>query len=317
MPWSPPRPRRRSSTRRTRCGWRRSRTRSPSTCSPLGASASGRPRTSRRLGRRGRRPEAVPSRLWAAVAAVRMAESRFDHGAVVATGDRLDGAGDRATRRVRRLDEAIAPWRAGYAEALAAVGRLDDARLVTAWLDDQAATRAGPLVVADAARARIAVALVAGDVARGDHAASEVDPVDEDAGPFTLGPARAGRRAGLARRRRRANGPSHRSPRPAAGSPAWERGRGSRRPSASWRPAEPTPRSHAHRPAPTSRPRSRPSPMSSPGERPTGRPRPSCSSASRPWSTTSPGPMPSWASAPAVSWRAPSGVLRCLTRHQE
>ena len=127
------------------------------------------------------------SRLWAAVAAVRMAESRFDHGAVVATGDRLDGAGDRATRRVRRLDEAIAPWRAGYAEALAAVGRLDDARLVTAWLDDQAATRAGPLVVADAARAGIAVALVAGDVAAATTRASEVDPVDEDAGPFTLG----------------------------------------------------------------------------------------------------------------------------------
>ena len=59
MPWSQPRPRRRSSTRRTRCGWRRSRTRSPSTCSPLGARSSGRPRTSRRLGRRGRRPEAV------------------------------------------------------------------------------------------------------------------------------------------------------------------------------------------------------------------------------------------------------------------
>jgi DNA-binding CsgD family transcriptional regulator len=127
------------------------------------------------------------ARLWAGVAAVRLAESQFDAEAVVAAGDRLDRAGGQATAGVRRLDEAIAPWRAGYAETLAAVGRLDDARLVTAWLDDQAATRASPLVAADAARAGIAVALAEGDVAAATVRAGELDPVVEDAGPFPLG----------------------------------------------------------------------------------------------------------------------------------
>jgi DNA-binding CsgD family transcriptional regulator len=128
------------------------------------------------------------SKMWAGVAAVRLAESQFDPGTVVAAGDRLERGRGRPARPFRRLDEAIAPWRAGYAEALAEVGRVDDAQEVVAWLDDQATATGNPLVTTDAARAAIAVALAAGDLAAATGRAQAVTEGSvAAAGPFALG----------------------------------------------------------------------------------------------------------------------------------
>jgi DNA-binding CsgD family transcriptional regulator len=124
------------------------------------------------------------ARLWASLAAIRLAESQHDPEAVAAIGDMLGGG---RSRRSRRPDEAIAPWRATYAEALAAVGRVDDAREVAGRLASESCASSNPLVAADVARACIAVGLASGDVAGAvDRASRALRPgaASEAAGPF-------------------------------------------------------------------------------------------------------------------------------------
>ncbi|HET9609557.1 MAG TPA: AAA family ATPase [Acidimicrobiales bacterium] len=127
------------------------------------------------------------ARLWARLAALRLAESRGDPAAIVAAGEALGG--NRAGRAPRR-DEGVAPWRATYAEALAATGRVDAARAVADWLAHDAEGSTSPLVRADVARARIAADLAAGDAA-GAAARAErslaAGSGTERAGPFPLG----------------------------------------------------------------------------------------------------------------------------------
>jgi DNA-binding CsgD family transcriptional regulator len=126
--------------------------------------------------------------LWAGLAALRLAEARQDPEAVVRAAEALGGLP--AGRAVPR-DEAIVPWRASFAEALAAVGRLDDAAAAVDWLAGDAAGSRHPLVQADLARARIAVATAAGEVARAaEEAGSALHP---DAGPAGAGALARGR----------------------------------------------------------------------------------------------------------------------------
>ena len=91
-------------------------------------------------------------RLWSRHAALRLAEAEGDHAAVVGVGDGIldDGWG--------ALPEGIHHWRAAYAEALVAVGRLDDAALAAKALAQAAATDGDAAVATDAARALGAVA---------------------------------------------------------------------------------------------------------------------------------------------------------------
>jgi DNA-binding CsgD family transcriptional regulator len=91
-------------------------------------------------------------RLWSRHAALRLAEAEGDHAAVVAAGDAIldDGWG--------ALPEGIHHWRAAYAEALIAVGRVDDAAGAAKALAHAAATDGDAAVATDAARALGAVA---------------------------------------------------------------------------------------------------------------------------------------------------------------
>ena len=123
--------------------------------------------------------------LWAAAAAVRLAESRQDPAGVVAACEALGGT---PARRLPRIDEAILPWRATFAEALAAIDRLDDARRVLAWLERDADGTTNGLVLADVARARIAVAVAAGDPDAAAATAAAARVVGEGVGPNDPGP---------------------------------------------------------------------------------------------------------------------------------
>jgi DNA-binding CsgD family transcriptional regulator len=128
------------------------------------------------------------SAVLAEVGALEVAASRHDHDQVVALGDGLAG---------RPIDERIAPWRASYVEALVVKGRLDDASAVVAELSAIPAT---PLVQADLARARTALAAAGSGV---DLAALVDDAAElgDAAGPYPtarleLALGRALRRAG-------------------------------------------------------------------------------------------------------------------------
>lgn len=126
------------------------------------------------------------ARLWAGLAALRLAESRHDGQAVVAAGEALGGV---RAARARGRDEAIAPWRATFADALAGVGRLDDARAVLAGLEADADGSTNPAVRADVARARVAVDTAAGDLAAAVDCAGRALRQGADtqgAGPFVL-----------------------------------------------------------------------------------------------------------------------------------
>jgi hypothetical protein len=118
------------------------------------------------------------ARLWVAVATARLAEARGDAAGVVACGDLLAGA-----ERIA-FDEGIVPWRCGYAEALVAVGRPDEAAEVAAWLAADGRGTGSALVRAEVARATSAVALAGGD-AEGAAARACAGLTDAaDAGPF-------------------------------------------------------------------------------------------------------------------------------------
>jgi DNA-binding CsgD family transcriptional regulator len=118
------------------------------------------------------------ARLWAALAAMRLAESRQDHAAVVVIGHEL------ADRGRRPYDEGIAPWRATYVESLVATGRIDDAAIVAEWLAADAARSTSPLVRSELTRARLAVAAASDDRLGGQTAAEHGLALGEAAGPF-------------------------------------------------------------------------------------------------------------------------------------
>lgn len=125
--------------------------------------------------------------LWAVVAGVHLAESRHDPAGVLAAVEGLRAA---PGGQPGRVDEAIVPWRAAIAEALAATGRLDRARAVLGRLERDAAGSTHPVVVADLARARIALAAAGGDVsAAADLARAALAPGShvDGAGPFDRG----------------------------------------------------------------------------------------------------------------------------------
>jgi DNA-binding CsgD family transcriptional regulator len=135
------------------------------------------------------------ARLWAVGASIQLAAAEGDHARVTALGDAL-------ARHRRAMDEAIVPWRATYAETLAAAGRAADAASVADWLAADAAGAASarsPLVAAELSRARIAAAVAAGDLAA---AAAEADAAlaAPAAGPGPFGRARLELAAGAARR---------------------------------------------------------------------------------------------------------------------
>lgn len=120
------------------------------------------------------------ARLWIALAAARLAESRGDPAGIVAVCDPL-ARGDRSSR-----EEGIASWRATYTEALVAVGRMDDAGEVLAWLAADVGPGAGPGIRADLARAEVVVAVAAGDRDRADGIARcALDDEDDPAGAFS------------------------------------------------------------------------------------------------------------------------------------
>ncbi|MFP5255726.1 MAG: AAA family ATPase [Acidimicrobiia bacterium] len=120
------------------------------------------------------------------VSAVEVAACANDLDRVVALGDALAG---------QPIDERIAPWRATYAEALVAKGRMEDAAAVAEELQVRATT---PLVAADHLRARAALASSEGSLA---DLAGRAEPLAGVAGPYVgarlqLAIGRAARRAG-------------------------------------------------------------------------------------------------------------------------
>jgi DNA-binding CsgD family transcriptional regulator/tetratricopeptide (TPR) repeat protein len=118
------------------------------------------------------------ARLWAGLAALRLAESRQDHTLVVSVGDELvDGGG-------RSYDEGIAPWRASYVESLVATGRSEDAATVTDRLATDAAPSTSPLVASELARAQIAVAGAFDDRHAGAEAVERGLALGTAPGPF-------------------------------------------------------------------------------------------------------------------------------------
>lgn len=95
--------------------------------------------------------------LWATVARMQLAHAREDDATVLAIGDALAGP------RMRVIDEGIAPWRAGYVEALVEGGRLADARSVSERMADVAASSGTPSALVRAEVARAAAAVAGGD----------------------------------------------------------------------------------------------------------------------------------------------------------
>ncbi len=127
------------------------------------------------------------ARLWAGLAALRLAESRHDPAAVVAAAEALGGI---PTRPASPRDEAIAPWRAAFAEALAGLGRVDEAGAVLDWLGADAATSPHALVRSDLDRAQIAVASAVGEAGRAAELAERAvapDAPAASAGEFARG----------------------------------------------------------------------------------------------------------------------------------
>lgn len=110
------------------------------------------------------------------LAAVEVALCRWDLHEAAKLGDAVVAAG------AGLVDERFAPWRASYAEALAGVGRLDDAARVARELGRSPST---PLVCNDAALAAVAVASAEGDATAADAAAAAGLALDPDAvGPY-------------------------------------------------------------------------------------------------------------------------------------
>lgn len=122
----------------------------------------------------GRLAGGAPAMLWADAALLRIAEADDDPRAVVEVGDRLRAAG------FESIPEGINRWRAAYAEALAVLGRLDDADRVLAGLFEDVELSGDESVAADAWRAALAVAVGRGDDAAADRAAAAGLALDAD-----------------------------------------------------------------------------------------------------------------------------------------
>jgi DNA-binding CsgD family transcriptional regulator len=133
--------------------------------------------------------------LWTAVARLQLAHAREDTATILAIGDAMGGPG------VRSVDEGIAPWRAGYVEALVDGDRVEDARGVAQRLaESTGAAPPSPLVRAEVARAQVAVAGAEEDRAAIEAATATVlaEPAQAP-GPFARG--RLELAAGIAWRR--------------------------------------------------------------------------------------------------------------------
>jgi ATP/maltotriose-dependent transcriptional regulator MalT len=149
---------------------------------------------------RARRSSAMAGRgLGPAVtraAAIEVAACQRDDKAVLELADEL-------RRAPWRVDERVAGWRANAVRALAADGRLDDARVLLAELE---ATPGSALVANDAARAALAVAVASDDADAADAAAELGLRLDPDAvgsyprARLELAAGRAWRRRGERRR---------------------------------------------------------------------------------------------------------------------
>jgi DNA-binding NarL/FixJ family response regulator len=115
----------------------------------------------------------MPAHLWATHASLRIAAAAGDHAAVAAAGDRLVADG------LDAVPEGVHHWRATWAEALVAVGRVDDAAAAAGALAAEA-DRAGDVSLAcEAARAAgvVAAATARRDEATERYAAGlELDP---------------------------------------------------------------------------------------------------------------------------------------------
>jgi DNA-binding CsgD family transcriptional regulator len=117
----------------------------------------------------------APAWIWAEHAAMRVADAAHDHVEVARVGDRIVANGWAA------LPEGVHHWRATYAQALVATGRIDDARAAADDLEAIAMSSADPSLHTDAARARCLVASADGDdglARRVAEAALAMDPGD-------------------------------------------------------------------------------------------------------------------------------------------
>jgi DNA-binding CsgD family transcriptional regulator len=115
----------------------------------------------------------VPARIWSTHAQLRIAVAAQDDHGVVHLGDRIVAEGWDV------VPEGVLHWRAAYAEALVAVGRLDDADAVLRPAERNRRRGADASVDADLARARSTWAIAAGDpegAALGFDAALAGDP---------------------------------------------------------------------------------------------------------------------------------------------
>jgi len=115
----------------------------------------------------------MPAHLWATQAALRVAVAAGDHAAVAAAGDRLVADG------LDAVPEGVHHWRAAWAEALVAVGRVDDAAAAAGVLAAEAGRSGDVSLAAESARAAGVVAAAQGrrDEAVERYAAGlELDP---------------------------------------------------------------------------------------------------------------------------------------------
>ncbi len=144
----------------------------------------------------------VPAQLLAAYAQLRIADAAADHERVVAVADRLGPGGQ------LHFPEWVHHYRATYAEALVATGRLDDAAAAAGALEREAAAGGDVSIAADAGRARGVVAAAMGDAASAQAAFAAALALDADAcRPFERARLElaAGAHARRTRRRREAS----------------------------------------------------------------------------------------------------------------
>lgn len=99
----------------------------------------------------------APAMIWAYGAWLRIADAEQDHAGVVAAGDRMLAAG------LDAVAEGINHWRAAYVEALAVLGRHDDAQRVLDGLEANVERSGDVSLATEAARARATLAIALDD----------------------------------------------------------------------------------------------------------------------------------------------------------